>query len=127
MLDSKIEKQILETLGKAGGVAEETLSTIRNVIAFGARNKLVGKYEEYLDTVQKLGIKKGMDLGSLYGWFDTNCDRSVFGGTVCHAILVDVLRLCSYVLVRSQAVDQGGDQRGRQGCYVCFGFPSIES
>lgn len=60
MLDSKVEKQILETLGKAGGIAEEALSTIRNVIAFGAKDKLVEKYEGYLDTVQKLGMKKGI-------------------------------------------------------------------
>lgn len=66
MWDAQYEKQVLEAYGKAGGIAEETLSTVRNVVAFGAKSKLIGKYETYLDTAKAVGLKKGPILGVQY-------------------------------------------------------------
>lgn len=64
--DQKLETQILATLSTAGGLAEEALGSIRNVVAFGAHEKLEARYRSYLDTATKLGMKKGPVLGLQY-------------------------------------------------------------
>lgn len=62
----KIEQQILQIYTKAGGLAEEALGSVRNVVAFGAHDKLAAKYGAYMDSARTLGIKLGPLLGVQY-------------------------------------------------------------
>jgi ATP-binding cassette subfamily B (MDR/TAP) protein 1 len=64
--DRKLDAQILEVYSKAGGLAEEALGSVRNVVAFGAHKKLKAKYGEYMDSAKTLGIKKGPLVGLQY-------------------------------------------------------------
>jgi ATP-binding cassette subfamily B (MDR/TAP) protein 1 len=64
--DQKLEAQILDVYSKAGGLAEEVLGSVRNVVAFGAHKKLDAKYGEYMEVAKTLGIKKGPLLGVQY-------------------------------------------------------------
>ncbi|EER24151.1 ABC transporter, putative [Coccidioides posadasii C735 delta SOWgp] len=66
VLDTKIEAKVLDIYSKAGGLVEETLSSIRVVVAFGAGGKLRKKYDEHLDSAKKFGVKKGPILGVQY-------------------------------------------------------------
>jgi len=64
--DQKLEAKILDVYSKAGSLAEEALSSVRNVVAFGAHEKLMAKYNVYLDAAKVFGIKKGPFLGVQY-------------------------------------------------------------
>ena len=61
--DAKIEAKILSIYNRAGGLAEEALSTIRVVTAFDASSKLSRKYDDALAAAQKLGFRKGPIIG----------------------------------------------------------------
>ncbi|WEW57796.1 multidrug-resistance transporter mdr5 [Emydomyces testavorans] len=65
-LDTKLEAKILDIYSKAGGLVEETLGSIRVVVAFGAGGKLRQKYDQHLDAAKKFGVKKGPILGVQY-------------------------------------------------------------
>ncbi|KAI5781280.1 P-loop containing nucleoside triphosphate hydrolase protein [Geopyxis carbonaria] len=65
-IDQKLEAKILEAQSKAGGLAEEVLGSVRNVVAFGAGTRLGNRYREYLDIVRDLGKRKGPVLGLQY-------------------------------------------------------------
>jgi ATP-binding cassette, subfamily B (MDR/TAP), member 1 len=65
-LDARIEAKILEIYSKAGGLVEEALGSIRIVAAFGANDKLLKKYEAYLEVAKTYGVKKGPVLGVQY-------------------------------------------------------------
>jgi ATP-binding cassette subfamily B (MDR/TAP) protein 1 len=64
--DQKLEVKILDTQTKAGGLAEEALGSVRNVVAFGAHEKLKAKYDVFLEMAKKFGEKKGPYLGIMY-------------------------------------------------------------
>jgi len=61
----------LKAYGKAGAIAEETLTAIRTVFAFNGSRKALDRYSEKLNTAKKFGIKKGFSTGILVGilWF----------------------------------------------------------
>ena len=42
-----------EAYAAAGGVAEEVISSIRTVVAFGGQDRLIAKYESHLDSALK--------------------------------------------------------------------------
>ncbi|KIX08813.1 uncharacterized protein Z518_03470 [Rhinocladiella mackenziei CBS 650.93] len=65
-IDAKLEAKILKIYGTAGGLAEEAMSTVRIVTAFNATGKLRRKYDEYLETAKRYGVKKGPVLGFQY-------------------------------------------------------------
>ncbi|KAL4863045.1 hypothetical protein BDV12DRAFT_202473 [Aspergillus spectabilis] len=67
MLDAKIDTKILAIYSKAGGLAEEALSTIRIVSAFNAGGKLRARYDAYLESAKQHGLKKGPVRGVQYG------------------------------------------------------------
>ncbi|XP_073533905.1 ATP-binding cassette sub-family B member 5-like isoform X1 [Phyllobates terribilis] len=50
----------LTAYAKAGAVAEEVLSSIRTVVAFGGQEKEIKRYTNNLGEAKKLGIKKAM-------------------------------------------------------------------
>ncbi|KAL1953812.1 hypothetical protein VTO42DRAFT_2139 [Malbranchea cinnamomea] len=66
VLDARVEAKVLDVVSKAGGLVEETLSSIRVVVAFGAQKKLRAKYDQQLDAAKNLGVKKGPILGVQY-------------------------------------------------------------
>ncbi|XP_028416784.1 multidrug resistance protein 1-like isoform X1 [Dendronephthya gigantea] len=59
----------LEAYSKAGHVAEESISSIRTVAAFGGELKQAELYESKLDDAAKYGIKKGLGTGIGMGCF----------------------------------------------------------
>ena len=57
--------------GKAGSIAEEVLSSIRTVVAFGGQDKEVERYEKKLVHARKAGMLRGILTGVGGGlmWF----------------------------------------------------------
>jgi len=53
----------LDAYAKAGAVAEEVLSAIRTVVAFGGEEKEAGRYEKNLHSAKAVGVKKGFVSG----------------------------------------------------------------
>uniref|UniRef100_H2YAQ1 Uncharacterized protein n=1 Tax=Ciona savignyi TaxID=51511 RepID=H2YAQ1_CIOSA len=58
----------LQAYAAAGAVAEEVLSSIRTVAAFGGEQKEVIRYSSKLDAAEKQGIRKGMTQGFFSGY-----------------------------------------------------------
>ncbi|XP_007494388.2 bile salt export pump isoform X1 [Monodelphis domestica] len=58
----------LKAYAKAGSVADEVLSSIRTVAAFGGEKKEVERYEKNLVFAQRWGIRKGMIMGLFTGF-----------------------------------------------------------
>uniref|UniRef100_A0A8C3CIW1 Bile salt export pump n=1 Tax=Cairina moschata TaxID=8855 RepID=A0A8C3CIW1_CAIMO len=61
----------LKAYAKAGAVADEVLSSIRTVAAFGGEKKEVERYDKNLVFAQHWGIRKGVIMGLFTGymWF----------------------------------------------------------
>ncbi|XP_070567625.1 ATP-dependent translocase ABCB1-like isoform X2 [Ptychodera flava] len=57
----------LDSYAKAGAVAEEVLSAIRTVAAFGGEKKESDRYLVNLESAKKVGVKKGLVQGSGMG------------------------------------------------------------
>lgn len=53
----------LKAYGKAGSVAEEVLSAVRTVVAFGGQTKEVERFENNLHDAKKAGIMRGLLTG----------------------------------------------------------------
>lgn len=62
-MQSTLTEKELKAYSKAGSVAEEVLSSIRTVVAFGGENKELKRYEERLKPAEKNGKKKGIYSG----------------------------------------------------------------
>ena len=60
---TRVSKNEMETYGKAGAIAEEVISSIRTVIAFGGEDKEVEKYSTEVATARKSGIYRGILTG----------------------------------------------------------------
>ncbi|ERE72039.1 bile salt export pump-like protein [Cricetulus griseus] len=58
----------LKAYAKAGSIAEEVISSIRTVAAFGGENKELERYEKNLVFAQRWGIRKGMVMGFFTGY-----------------------------------------------------------
>nr|XP_045003766.1 bile salt export pump isoform X2 [Jaculus jaculus] len=58
----------LKAYAKAGSVAEEVISSMRTVAAFGGEKKEVERYEKNLVFAQRWGIRKGMVMGFFTGY-----------------------------------------------------------
>lgn len=52
---------------EAGGVAEEVISAIRTVVAFGGQEKECARYDKCLEKAKTSGIKKGFVSGLAMG------------------------------------------------------------
>lgn len=70
-LTSKLAKKELDAYGAAGAIAEEVLSSIRTVIAFGGQNKEIDRYEKNLYFARNNNIKRSLLTGIGFGllWF----------------------------------------------------------
>ncbi|KAM8857473.1 bile salt export pump isoform 1-T1 [Synchiropus picturatus] len=71
MAVSRLTGRELTAYAKAGAVADEVLSAIRTVAAFGGESKEVDRYDKNLEEAQNWGVKKGSILGIFQGylWF----------------------------------------------------------
>ncbi|KIA75614.1 ABC transporter protein AtrC [Aspergillus ustus] len=67
IMDTKVSGKILALYSKAGGLAEEALSTVHVVTAFNAAAKLQARYDSYLESAKQLGIRRGPIRGVQYG------------------------------------------------------------
>ncbi|XP_036443196.1 bile salt export pump [Colossoma macropomum] len=68
---AKLTGRELQAYAKAGAVADEVLSSIRTVAAFGGEKKEVERYDRNLISAQRWGIRKGLIMGFFTGylWF----------------------------------------------------------
>ncbi|XP_048842261.1 bile salt export pump-like isoform X2 [Brienomyrus brachyistius] len=65
---SKLTGRELQAYAKAGAVADEVLSSIRTVAAFGGEKKEVERYDRNLISAQSWGIRKGLIMGLFTGY-----------------------------------------------------------
>ncbi|XP_025949621.2 bile salt export pump isoform X3 [Dromaius novaehollandiae] len=65
---AKLTGRELKAYAKAGAVADEVLSSIRTVAAFGGEKKEVERYDKNLVFAQHWGIRKGIILGLFTGY-----------------------------------------------------------
>ncbi|XP_032412382.1 bile salt export pump isoform X2 [Xiphophorus hellerii] len=65
---AKLTGMELQAYAKAGAVADEVLSSIRTVAAFGGEKKEVDRYDRNLVSAQRWGIRKGMIMGFFTGY-----------------------------------------------------------
>ncbi|XP_048341989.1 bile salt export pump isoform X2 [Sphaerodactylus townsendi] len=65
---AKLTGRELKAYAKAGAVADEVLSSIRTVAAFGGEQKEVERYDRNLIYAQTWGIRKGIIMGFFTGY-----------------------------------------------------------
>uniref|UniRef100_A0A8C6KUJ4 Bile salt export pump n=1 Tax=Nothobranchius furzeri TaxID=105023 RepID=A0A8C6KUJ4_NOTFU len=65
---AKLTGMELQAYAKAGAVADEVLSSIRTVAAFGGERKEVERYDKNLISAQRWGIRKGIIMGFFTGY-----------------------------------------------------------
>ncbi|KAM9830301.1 bile salt export pump-like [Syngnathus typhle] len=65
---AKLTGMELQAYAKAGAIADEVLSSIRTVAAFGGENKEVQRYDKNLVSAQRWGIRKGLIMGFFTGY-----------------------------------------------------------
>uniref|UniRef100_UPI00358FF9D4 bile salt export pump n=1 Tax=Myxine glutinosa TaxID=7769 RepID=UPI00358FF9D4 len=68
MFVAKMTGRELKAYAKAGSVAEEVISSIRTVAAFGGEKKEEERYDSNLVFAQQWGVRKGMILGFFQGY-----------------------------------------------------------
>jgi len=66
-LDSMYEKKQREVYSRASSIAEEALSSIDNVTALGAKDKIVERFKRVLTLAGRYAIRKGPIEASIYG------------------------------------------------------------
>nr|ADC97877.1 ATP-binding cassette transporter [Chrysomela tremula] len=71
LLTTKLSKKELDAYGTAGAIAEEVLSSIRTVIAFGGQHKEIERYGNNLIFARKNNIKRSLLSAIGFGilWF----------------------------------------------------------
>ena len=65
-IDAPQEAKIVRIYSQASNMAQETISSIRTVHAFGARAKMVQKYDDFLQQAHTIGNKKCPIYGVLF-------------------------------------------------------------
>ncbi|KAK5080763.1 hypothetical protein LTR05_008468 [Lithohypha guttulata] len=65
-LDAPIEAQITRLYSQAATIAQDALSSIKTIHAFGAQQKIVNQYNEYLQEAHQVGRKKSPIYGVLF-------------------------------------------------------------
>ncbi|KAK5122831.1 hypothetical protein LTR85_003746 [Meristemomyces frigidus] len=64
--DAPIEARQTRIYSRAAVLAQDAMSSIRTIHAFGAQQKTVNKYDEYLETAHTEGKKKSIVFGILF-------------------------------------------------------------
>ncbi|MCJ1396244.1 hypothetical protein MMC18_009133 [Xylographa bjoerkii] len=65
-LDAPVEARITRIYSRAAVLAQDAISSIRTIHAFGAQQKIVNRYDEYLQTAHEEGNKKSFIWGVLF-------------------------------------------------------------
>lgn len=65
-LDTPIEARITRIYSRAATLAQDAISSIKTIHAFGAQEKIVKWYDEYLQTAHTEGKKKSLLYGTLF-------------------------------------------------------------
>lgn len=65
--DAQIEADIGRVHSEAGSFAETTLAGVRTVHAFDLRERIVGRYDSFLEDAFRMGMKKNKIYGVLFG------------------------------------------------------------
>lgn len=70
-MTAKLSKKELDAYGAAGAIAEEVLTSIRTVIAFGGQHKEISRYEDNLHFARNNNITRTLLTGVGFGllWF----------------------------------------------------------
>ncbi|KAM9487233.1 bile salt export pump-like [Clarias gariepinus] len=68
MAVAKLTGRELQAYAKAGAIADEVLSAIRTVFAFGGEEKEIERYDKNLEEAQTWGVKKGIIIGIFHGF-----------------------------------------------------------
>ncbi|GAA6085999.1 bile salt export pump [Tachysurus ichikawai] len=68
MAVSRLTGRELQAYAKAGAIADEVLSAIRTVAAFGGEEKETERYDKNLGEAQTWGVKKGVIIGVFQGY-----------------------------------------------------------
>jgi len=70
-IDAKVEASITRIYSSASVVAQDAISSIKTVHAFWAQEKILDKYETYLEEAHRIGKKKSPVYGILFSteWF----------------------------------------------------------
>ncbi|KAK3543254.1 hypothetical protein QTP70_014083 [Hemibagrus guttatus] len=68
MAVSRLTGHELQAYAKAGAIADEVLSAIRTVAAFGGEDKETERYDKNLEEAQTWGVKKGTIIGIFQGY-----------------------------------------------------------
>ncbi|THY17780.1 putative ABC transporter [Aureobasidium pullulans] len=65
-LDAPIEAQITRIYSRAATLAQDAIGSVKTIHAFGAQQKIVEWYDEYLQTAHNTGKKKSLLYGVLF-------------------------------------------------------------
>ena len=83
---AKFQKQILDLYSKAGVIAEESISSVRTVTAFGGQTKLASLYSKELGGARNAGIRKsiaqGLGVGIMFMFIYFAYSLSFYYGSV---------------------------------------------
>lgn len=66
-LENKSNTELLQVYGQASSFAENALSGLRTIHAYGLRSTLVTRYSEYMEKLYTLGMKKNKFYGIMFG------------------------------------------------------------
>jgi ABC-type multidrug transport system fused ATPase/permease subunit len=83
-----IKKYTIEefkSYGQAGRIAQEILSSLRTVYAFGLERKSINKYEANLEGAEEMAKKKGL-YGGIFGSISTGTFNFLFGIGIYYAV-----------------------------------------
>ena len=106
-VQSSFAEREMSAYGKAGAIAEEALSAIRTVVAFGGQDKEVVQYGTKLEGARKSGILRGMLTG-------------VSGG------LMFGIMYCVYALGFWYGIKTIMDDRESEDCKSCYNNQTAE-
>lgn len=62
-----ISRKIREQYNDAGSIAEQAISSVRTIYAFGSENRMIGKFSTALKGSVKLGLRQGLAKGIAIG------------------------------------------------------------
>ncbi|KAK9367521.1 P-loop containing nucleoside triphosphate hydrolase protein [Lipomyces kononenkoae] len=76
---AKFALRSLEGYSVGGTLAEEVISSVRNVQAFGVQDRLANEYDKYLRITEKWGFRQGAALAIMFGtlWFYIYCNYAL--------------------------------------------------
>jgi ATP-binding cassette subfamily B (MDR/TAP) protein 1 len=110
------KKKSLDASAEGGSFAEEVLSSIRNVVAFGTQDKLARQYNSYLGIAEHWGFRfraiLGTMIGILYSFLYLNYGLAFWAGSKFvvdgSATLSDIITIIFAIIMGSVSLTQLG-------------------